>query len=378
MTTHNPNNERIKRRYFSFLKEAKRHSEATVDAVAKALARFEEHTKHRDFKAFRPEQAMAFKRVLAGQDSQATGEKLSQATRYATLSHLKRFFQWLACQPGFKSSLTYSEAEYFNLSDKEARVATARRQRDCPTVDQVKHVIATMPSGSEIDLRNRALLAFTLLTGARDAATTSMMLKHVDLAAGNVYQDARDVKTKNSKTFVTYFFPVGDDVRRIVEDWVRYLRHDKHWGSDAPLFPATHTTIGANWQFQAAGVMQKHWSSAAPIRAIFREAFIAAGLPYFNPHSIRRTLVGLAQELCQTPEEFKAWSQNLGHEGVLTTFNSYGAVGTNRQAEILRTIATAPSASRTAGAEAVAREVVRLLRETEAQSNGATPDPLHS
>src|SRR4051812_47541064 len=183
MTTHNPNNERIKRRYFSFLKEAKRHSEATVDAVAKALARFEEHTKHRDFKAFRPEQAMAFKRVLAGQDSQATGEKLSQATRYATLSHLKRFFQWLACQPGFKSSLTYSEAEYFNLSDKEARVATARRQRDCPTVDQVKHVIATMPSGSEIDLRNRALLAFTLLTGARDAATTSMMLKHVDLAA---------------------------------------------------------------------------------------------------------------------------------------------------------------------------------------------------
>lgn len=52
MTTHNANNERIKRRYFAYLKEAKRHSEPTVDAVAKPLSRFESHTKHRDFKAY--------------------------------------------------------------------------------------------------------------------------------------------------------------------------------------------------------------------------------------------------------------------------------------------------------------------------------------
>ena len=38
MTPHNPHTERIKRRYFAYLKEAKRHSEPTVDAVAKALA----------------------------------------------------------------------------------------------------------------------------------------------------------------------------------------------------------------------------------------------------------------------------------------------------------------------------------------------------
>ena len=52
MTKHNPSNERIKRQYFTFLKEAKRHSETTVDAAADALARFETATKHRDFKAF--------------------------------------------------------------------------------------------------------------------------------------------------------------------------------------------------------------------------------------------------------------------------------------------------------------------------------------
>lgn len=41
MTTHNARNERIKRQYFAFLREAKRQSEDSVDAVAKALARFE-------------------------------------------------------------------------------------------------------------------------------------------------------------------------------------------------------------------------------------------------------------------------------------------------------------------------------------------------
>ena len=62
MTKHNSNNERIKRRYFSYLKEANRYSETTVDAVAKAMDRFEVYTKHRDFKKFHFEQAIGFKK----------------------------------------------------------------------------------------------------------------------------------------------------------------------------------------------------------------------------------------------------------------------------------------------------------------------------
>lgn len=37
MSKHNPENERIKRQYFAYLKEAKRHSEPILDAAAKAL-----------------------------------------------------------------------------------------------------------------------------------------------------------------------------------------------------------------------------------------------------------------------------------------------------------------------------------------------------
>lgn len=38
----------------------------------------------------------------------------------------------------------------------------------------------------------------------------------------------------------------------------------------------------------------------------------------------------------QSPEEFKAWSQNLGHAGVLTTLYSYGDVPDYRQAELIK------------------------------------------
>jgi integrase len=94
--------------------------------------------------------------------------------------------------------------------------------------------------------------------------------------------------------------------------------------------------VGESRQFEVGGLKRACWSTASPIRKVFKEAFEHAGVPYFNPHSLRHLLVRHGQELCKTPEEFKAWSQNLGHEGVLTTFYSYGEVQEHRQADIFK------------------------------------------
>jgi len=360
MQTHNAINERIKRKYLVYLKQARSQSEPSIDAVAKALARFEVFNKYRDFKAFHFEQAVAFKTHLSNQDSKMTGEKLSKATLHSTLSYLKRFFQWLYGQPGFKSRFQYSDADYFNQSDKDTRIATARREKLYPTLEQVKQVIAKMPHETELELRNRALVAFTLLTGARDSAIASMKLKHVDLEAGKVIQDAREVKTKFSKTFTTFFFPVGDEIRQIVGDWVKYLRLVKLWGIDDPLFPAAEVIRGASLHFEVNGLKREHWNHASPIRTIFREAFTVANLPYFNPHSFRNTLVRLGETMCQTPEAFKAWSQNLGHEKVLTTFFSYGVVDTRRQGEIIQNL-TKPQIGERPEVTELVRSVLREM-----------------
>ena len=212
--------------------------------------------------------------------------------------------------------------------------------------------------------RPSALIAFTLLTGARDSAIASLKLKHVNLAAGCVEQDAREVRTKFSKTFTTFFFPVGEEIRRIVAEWVAYLREDMLWGNDDPLFPATRIALGDSRQFEAVGLERVHWSTAARIRTTFRNAFFSADLPYFNPHSFRNTLVRLGQVICQTPEEFKAWSQNLGHDKVLTTFLSYGQVESLRQGEIIRGLAT-PQLGTPLDVIELAKALVREMQDSE-------------
>lgn len=346
MRKFNAENERTKHRYLEFLSDAKRLSPDTVDQVAAALTDFEKSTGQRDFRLFRAEQAQSYKRRLSEAINPKTGRPLAKATIASRLASLKAFFQWLALQPGFKSRLNYSDAEYFNPSASDTRIAKATREKRVPSIEQVRHVLTVMPTGSDVERRDRALVAFALLSAARDSALASLSVRHIDLERRRVYQDpSQGVRTKNSKTIITTFFPVGDDVERIVVEWVRFLQTERQWGPDDPLFPASKSERTQSGHFENTGLDRKHWKSAAAIRTIFKKAFERAGLPYFNPHAIRDTVAMLGETRCKSPEEFKAWSQNLGHEHVLTTFISYGKVTQYRQDEILANLAEAPGES---------------------------------
>jgi integrase len=335
MRKHHPENERIKRRYFIYLREARRLSEHSVDQAAAAIAAFEGATAYRDFRKFHIEQARRFKRTLSDQVNDKTGKPLAKATVHARLMAVKAFFQWLADQPGYRSRIAYADAEYFNSSANDGRIARTTRERAAPTLGQIRQVLENMPTEQPVERRDRALIAFAILTGARDNALASLKVKHVDMARRVVMQDAREVRTKRAKTITSYFFPVGEDIEAIAADWLCWLTDTAGFGPEDPLFPKTRIAVGDSGLFEAAGLDCGPWSDAAAIRRIFREAFEGVGLPYFHPHSFRHTLAALGERVCRTPEDFKAWSQNLGHEKVLTTFTSYGAVSDGRQGEIL-------------------------------------------
>jgi hypothetical protein len=49
----------------------------------------------------------------------------------------------------------------------------------------------------------------------------------------------------------------------------------------------------------------------------------------------------LGERITPNIESFKAWSQNLGHERMLTTLTSYGAVAPARQTELVRELGRA-------------------------------------
>lgn len=369
MAKHNAANARIKREYFVYLKEAGRRSEASIDAVAKALDRFEQANGHKDFKQFHRQQAVAFKRKLDAERAVATGKPLARATVNSTLSALRAFFVWLAGQPGYKSRLQYGDADYFNLTETEVRIAKAVRHKAFPSLEQVHNTLSLMPSATDIEKRNRALVAFALLTGARDGALASFRLKHVDLREGLVKQDAREVRTKGSKTFVTVFYPVGGDALAIFQDWCRHLRNVLLWSDEDPLFPATRIALGESGGFVAAGLKREGWTNAGPIRKIFAEAFAAAGQPYYNPHSFRDTLAQLGERVCPTFEAFKAWSQNMGHTHAMTTLTSYGTISTHRQAELIRGL----SAQKPEGAVTLTADQIAALTAILAQQAGNGP-----
>lgn len=336
MRKHHPKNERIKRHYLAYLEEAKRMSEKTTDQVAAAIAMFEASSGYKDFSLFRIEQARKFKRDMADHVNPETGKPLAKATMRSRLNHVKAFFQWLSREPGYKSKIRYSDADYFNLSANDTRIATAKREQPVPSAEQIRHVLKSMNAETDIGKRDRALIAFAFLTGIRDDALASLAIKHVDLAKRQVFQDARDVRTKNRKTILSVFFPVGEDLDTILRDWIGFLQTERLYGPDDPLFPSTKVGLTNAGVFGALGLSRTFWKNAGPIRKVFRQAFEGANLPYFNPHSFRKTLAQIGERTCRTPEEFKAWSQNLGHENVLTTFTSYGEVRSDRQAEILR------------------------------------------
>jgi hypothetical protein len=48
------------------------------------------------------------------------------------------------------------------------------------------------------------------------------------------------------------------------------------------------------------------------------------------------------QTACRTPEQIKAWSQNLGHENIATTLTSYGKIDPHRQGDVIGGISLQP------------------------------------
>jgi integrase len=78
------------------------------------------------------------------------------------------------------------------------------------------------------------------------------------------------------------------------------------------------------------------------VRRIIKGAFEAAGLPPFGPHSFRNMLVSELYRRRVTIPVFKASSQNLGHESVLTTLTSYGKISLEEQGRLIREAFTTP------------------------------------
>ncbi len=268
---------------------------------------------------------MAFKKQLASTGAKRTGKSLSKSTMHATTYALKAFLRWLYSQPGYRSRINPTEIEYLNLSEKDVRAAKQAAVKRYPTLEQIRHVALLMPTTSVTERRDGAIVAFTIVTGMRDDAIASIRLKHVETDLKRVIQNPLEMRTKFSKQIVTYFFPVGADATRSCSTGCAELREVQLFGHDDPVFPMTRIVQDEERCFTADGIVPRLLGQCRARSASFSGGPSSQrGLDYYNPHSFRDTLVALGKKKCRTPEEFEAWSKNLGHEEMITTFRSYG------------------------------------------------------
>ncbi len=146
MRKDNAKNEPTKREYFTWLREADRQSDHSINQAAAAIAEFERSTRHKDFARFHREQAMAFKRQLLEHRNADSGKPLTAATMHSRLMALKKFFKFLIGREGFRR-IPASDLDYFNLSNCETQMATAphANRRPVPTLAMTQRVIEAMP-----------------------------------------------------------------------------------------------------------------------------------------------------------------------------------------------------------------------------------------
>jgi len=340
----NPLNDRMKRDYLVWLKEAKQRSATTVEQVRHAIDRLEVYNDYKDFGTFNKEQARAFKQALLETKNQRSGKTISISTVHHTLQAIKDFLAWLHEKPRYGRRIILSDIAFLNLTKGEERQARTSTPRKYASLQEYRTALFAMPTDTEIQRRDQAIMALLLLTCMRDAALISLKLKHIDVARKYVFQDPRQVKTKFSKAIETFFYPVGDDVIAILHEWAQFLIIEKGFGDDDPLFPKTINGHDAHQNFIPIGIGREHWTKANHVRVLFKSAFERVGMPYVNPHSIRNTLTQFAYTLKLSPEEFKAWSQNMGHDNPQTTYG-YGQVSIERQAEIIGRLTTKPTSA---------------------------------
>jgi len=332
----NAKNERVKRSFFRWSKEANGCCDSTVNNIENAILLWQEFSKNEDFALYNSDKAIEFKKWLTKREFR--GKPISIVTYHTYLRYLKKFFGWLIRETGYKSRIKPNAVDYLKITEKEERIATQSTPRNYPPLDYVRKLVDSINPKTDIDLRDKALVSFTLLSGMRDKAIATLPLGCFDKEKLIILQNPRKgVETKFAKLIPTTLLLFDEKVLGSIIDWVNCLE-TRGFGSQDPLFPRSKSKQGEDGiTFETASEVEPvYWQGTGGIREIFKKRSQEAGLPYFPPHTFRHLAIDLAVKACKTGEEIKAISQNFGHEHVATTFSVYATYDPIRLSEIIK------------------------------------------
>lgn len=331
----NVENEKIKRSYFEWLKEADGKCDNTVRAATRAIQVYEDFTKHDSFKCFNKDQAVSFKKWL--REKEYRGQPVQITTVVMYLRHLKNFFTWLSQKPGYRRKVTLENVGYLSATDNEVRAAAQHDEPNHPSLPYVLKLVGSITGGTEVDRRDQAMISFLFLTGIRETALVSLRLGCFDENRMCVRQaHSLGVITKRAKFIFSMIFPFDKGLQNHIIGWAKYLR-EKGFGSKDPLFPRSkmfQKRAGDLCYERSHTVEPVFWNAGNRVQGILKERSQAAHLEYFSPHAFRHLGARLGLQACRSGEHVKAVANSFRHEHVETLLRVYGNPTQERMIEI--------------------------------------------
>ena len=320
--------------YDKYLKDTNNGVDDTRRAKLSAANKLEKSIGHKNLAEIVPDDITNFREEVYNSTNKNTGEPLKLDSIISILSNAAEFVGWLIKK---KYLIDENLVDYFNLSrdQKLTRDKSVRyHYHDYPTILKLFNSI---DDSTEKGRRNKFLIAFLFLTGIRITAFLTLTLKCIDLEKREVYQHtSKGVKTKYRKSFESIIFNFDDDLLDYVYDYIKFLRLDKGFGDNDPVFPKLLSDFNnIETEFSPEILSNKPYNESSIIGKVLEEVSLNAKVEYYSAHTLRHSAIFYTLKCLTNSEELKAVSMHFGHDEIKVILISYANFVPEKVYEIL-------------------------------------------
>ena len=305
-------------------------SEKTIKKTQQAINHLKNFLEGKSLYELEPDDFNHFRSYLS--DLTYRGKRISSNTIVNTISQLKLFFEYLGAKPEFQEVIDQEFMATWNLSPSEKQTLKniGKKIKKFPTLDQIKNVLSSITTRTAVNRRNRCLILFCFLTGARISAAVTMKIGLLDLEKRVVTQDPdQGVETKKRKLIITTIPKFNEEYYQILIEWIQELLN-AGFNDDDPLFPVAAIEKKEDMlEFEISNGFIKEFLSVSSAEANIKKLFINAGYGDYHAHSFRDSHIHYASEMARSPNDLKAISMNVGHENIGITLKYYSVLSSN-------------------------------------------------
>ena len=321
----NPVNEEIKQNYRFYLKhqrDFKLNNDSIKDKMSK-IDKYDEFFNYADFMSFDTNKGVKYYDYLIERFEQ---NQIEMTTVLSYLMTIKEFLYWYFINHKCKARKKLLESLVtLEPKDEHRRLAQRLEYVEYPTHEEFEQIIS-FPEETILDKRDKAILTFLYLSGARVGAVATATIKSFDEKRRIFFQDPLEgIKTKRSKHIISILLKFDKKYYECIRSWINFLKVECGFRGIDPLFPVVKDVVKKNFM-----------NGEGDYRKMIAKRCRDVSLPEYHPHAFRHAHIYKALSYVRNGWQFRALSQNVGHESMMTILEKYAKMRPDEYMRILR------------------------------------------